>query len=131
MAEDDIMRKIQIALSTVGARVFRNNVALAWAGKVYKPARVETVTVGPNDVVIRNARPIHAGLIEGASDLIGWSHDGRFVACEVKEGQGRTTKAQDNFINAVKAAGGIGMVARSNEEALQKYGEDTNGSKQT
>lgn len=125
--EDDIMRKIQIALSTVGARVFRNNVALAWAGRVYKPSRVEQVTVGPDDVVIRNARPIHAGLIEGASDLIGWSHDGRFLACEVKDLRGRPTKAQDNFINAVKAAGGVAFVARSDDEALKHYRDAKNG----
>lgn len=126
--ESDVMRKIQIALSTVGARVFRNNVGLGWVGKIqrFTQAGRIIIDVQPGDILIRQARPLHAGLIEGASDLIGWSHDGRFLACEVKDLRGRPTKTQENFINAVKASGGIAFVARSNDEALKQYEDAKN-----
>lgn len=117
MPEADIMRKIQIAASTLGARVFRNNVALAWAGKVQRWPTATLVNINPQDVVIRNARPIHAGLVEGASDLIGWNNKGKFLAIEVKDEDGRLTTEQNNFIEAVKWSGGIAFVARSPEEA--------------
>jgi len=120
--ESELGRRIQVALSSVGARMFRNNVALAWVGlKLSKPLR-------DGSIVIRNPRPLHAGLCDGSSDYIGWksveiTQDmvGRkaaiFCAVEVKTSTGKTTEAQNNFIEAVNEAGGIAFVARSEEEA--------------
>lgn len=56
----------------------------------------------------------------GGSDLIGWTPRGGlavFTAIEVKTTTGRTTPAQQNFIDVVRAAGGIAGVARSAAEA--------------
>lgn len=125
--EDDIMRKIQIGLSTVGARVFRNNVGLGWIGKPIRFTKTEYIEVHAGDVLLRNARPLHAGLIEGSSDLIGWSANGRFLACEVKTANGKPTEKQVDFINAVKAAGGVAFIARSNEDAIKQYEDANNG----
>lgn len=127
--EADLMRKIQIAISTLGARVFRNNVALAWAGKVQRFTERTNVIVNPGDVVVRNARPIHAGLIDGASDLIGWSSTGKFMACEVKTESGKLSDEQINFLMAVHSAGGIAIIARSPEEALDKIQKGTGDGK--
>lgn len=48
----------------------------------------------------------------GGSDLIGWAPGGRFLAVEVKAGRTRTTEAQENFIRAVNANGGIAEIIR-------------------
>lgn len=118
--ESDLMRKIQIKLSTVGARVFRNNVAEGWVGKfVLRAKGGENITLQPGDVVIRNARVLHAGLIVGSSDLIGFNKSGRFLAVEVKELMGKPTPEQQSFINVVNASGGIAFIARSVDEAVQ------------
>lgn len=126
--ETDLMRRIQIVLSGMGARVFRNNTGLGWIGRVQRFTTRTTVIVNPEDVVIRGARPLHAGLIEGSSDLIGWTDTGKFLAVEVKTETGRATGEQMNFINAVAAAGGVAFVARSTEDVIKQY-EDANGTK--
>jgi len=116
------MRLIQVDLTAAGARVFRNNTAVAWAGKVVKVFSPTKLILMPGDVVIRQAYPIHAGLCEGSSDLIGISPpSGRFVAVEAKFGSGRLTKPQSNFINFILESGGIAFKATSSEEAVREY----------
>jgi hypothetical protein len=66
------MRQIQVALCGIGLRLFRNNTGMGWVGKLFRPTRVMTIAVGPGDVLLREAFPLHAGLCEGSSDLIGW-----------------------------------------------------------
>ena len=51
----------------------------------------------------------------GISDLIGLYH-GQFFALEVKTGNNQLTKKQDIFLSKVRAAGGVGQVARSIED---------------
>jgi hypothetical protein len=109
MSEQELGRKIQVALVSHGARLFRNNCALAYAGN--------NVTWIGRDVLIKNARPIHCGLCEGSSDFIGWYQE-RFLAVEIKTSTGRDTPAQINFINAVNSSGGIAFIARSEQEAV-------------
>lgn len=75
--------------------------------------------MNPGDVLIRKARPIHAGLCVGSSDLIGWGKTGLFTAIEVKTERGRVTPEQQNFIDAVKRAGGIGAIVRNLEETRE------------
>ncbi len=81
------------------------------------------------DVVIRNARPFHAG-DTGMSHLGGWvpvivtaDMVGKTVAlyaqAEIKTDIGRATKEQIAWIDAVNAAGGRAGIAR-NETDLQK-----------
>lgn len=126
--ESELGRRIQVALSTIGARMFRNNVALGWVGNAVQH-------LGNGDVLIRNARPLHAGLCEGSSDYIGFNsititqemvgaRVAVFVACEVKTTTGRVSEAQRNFIAAVKQAGGVAFVARSPEEAINNMKGD-------
>jgi len=118
--ESDIMRRIQVKLSSVGARLFRNNTGLAWQGKVQRFPETRYIEVHPTDIVIRNARPVHFGLCDGSSDLVGWTKDGRFCAVESKNTT-KPTQEQVNFIGAVNWSGGVGFIAHSPEEALQKY----------
>jgi hypothetical protein len=132
MSEKNILAEVQIAFSRLGARLFRNNTGLGWVGKVSRPHKNMLVQISPGDVVIRGARPLHAGLCEGSSDLIGWtpmiiteSDVGKrvaiFTAIEVKYGSTRTTAQQLAFHKAVVESGGLSKIARSASEALEVF----------
>lgn len=90
----------------------------------------QTVNVGPGDVVIRNARPFHAGLAIGSSDLIGFrattiteehlgQRFGRFVSIEVKTPKGRPTTEQRAFLGTVSRFGGLAGIVRSVDDAAR------------
>lgn len=123
MAEADIMRRLQKAASSLGARLFRQNTGMAWVGRVEK--RTGMVRLNPGDVVIRNARPFHAG-VPGMSDLGGWlpvpvtadmvgSTVAVYTQVEVKDG-GQATQEQSDWIAAVLAAGGRAGIARNDAD---------------
>lgn len=116
VSEKELQSLLMIEASRLGSRVFRNNTGQAWVGKV--------VARHDKDIVLRNARPFHAGLCKGSSDLIGWTslniHQGLvgkrlalFTAIEVKSARGRLSKEQDNFLSVVETSGGLAIVARS------------------
>lgn len=121
------MRLLQRTATRIGARLFRQNTGMAWVGKVEKGYPGKRVVLAAGDVVIRNARPFHAGVV-GMSDLGGWMPQevtgdmvGSTVAVysqvEVKDG-GRPTTEQIAWIDAVKAAGGRAGVARNDEDLI-------------
>lgn len=123
MTETDIMRRLQRLASSLGARLFRQNVGVAWVGKVQRGPG--TVRLGPGDVVIRNARPFHAGHT-GMSDLGGWvpveitpdmvgATIAQYAQVEVKD-RGRATAEQLAWIGAVVKAGGRAGVARDDDD---------------
>jgi hypothetical protein len=100
MTEINIMRGIQMAMTNLGHRVFRNNVGML-----------------PD----KNGQMVKFGLCNpGGSDLIGISKDGRFLAIEVKIQGKSPTKEQSNFIIMVQKLGGIAFVAHSVEEAVKE-----------
>lgn len=124
MAEVDLMRRLQIAASSLGARLFRQNTGMAWVGKVTR-GPFGPVYLGKGDILIKNARPFHAG-IEGMADLGGWvpveitpEMVGLTIAVysqvEVKE-NARPTKEQLAWIAAVNKAGGRAGIARSEKD---------------
>lgn len=110
MTEHDLLNAIRLAASRHGARLFRNNVAKGWVGRL--------VSHRGGTVVLADARPLHAGLCTGSSDLIGWDAVGRFLAVEGKMGRTRTTDDQAAFLAAVEAAGGVAVLARSVEDVV-------------
>lgn len=101
--ERTLMHDIMYWLSQIpGVRVFRNNVGQA---------------------IQEDGRRIRYGLHRGSSDLIGWTsvtitpemvgHKvAVFTAVEVKTATGQPTQEQTNFIEQVRAAGGIAGIAR-------------------
>lgn len=128
MSDHAFLSRILLACSRGSCRLFRNNVGVGWIGRVEKPSRPVQVMIYPGDVVIRKARPLHAGLAEGSGDLCGWvsreikpEHVGQtwavFASLEGKEGTGRLSPAQRGWMNAVQAAGGIAAEVRSVEDA--------------
>lgn len=114
MKETDIQKLVQLQATRLGAVTFRNNVGMGWVGKAIRKGKL---------TIIENARPLHAGLTEGSSDLIGWTSIkvtpamvgeklAVFTAIETKTKRGTPSKEQKNFITNVKNAGGFAGVAR-------------------
>ena len=106
--EAGIMHRIWHALVEFGARVFRNQVG---------------------HYELKDGRRISSGLIKGSSDLIGWYSIiitkemlGRklavFTAVECKTDKGKLTASQEKFLEVVRAAGGIGVVASDPIQAV-------------
>ena len=124
MTEHVIQQRILLACGSGDARLWRNNVGTGWAGQATKvtAGNLQALARGlrPGDVVIRNGRPLHAGLCVGSSDLIGYRRvDGvaQFVALEVKSATGRPTDQQTQFLNHITSAGGCAAVVRSVDDA--------------
>lgn len=109
LGETNIGKRIQKKLSALGSRLFRNNRGLF--------------------LTLDGTRKVRAGIeMDGSSDLIGYTKVeitpemvGKKIAvitvCEVKSLKGRVQDNQQLFINAIRAAGGFGFVARSEDEA--------------
>lgn len=123
MKESDIQNLRRIELSKQGIINFRNNTGMGWAGKATKIKKSCSVRVERGDVVVRKARPLHSGLCEGSSDIIGIQSVvitadmigqtvGVFLAEEIKTKIGRVSYKQKTFIDNVNEAGGIARVVR-------------------
>jgi hypothetical protein len=106
-SEQRIQQEIRLAVSKGHTRVFRNN----------------TGTLRD-----ANGRPVTFGLCKGSADLIGWrtvtitpemvgQQVAVFTSIEVKTATGRLRPEQQQWLDAVQAAGGIAGVARSVEDA--------------
>jgi ribosomal protein L27 len=124
MSEHLTQQQILLAHGSGTTRLWRNNVGTGWAGQATKvtPGNLRSIAAGirPGDIIIRQGRPLHAGLCVGSSDLIGYRQvDGvaQFVALEVKSATGRATKEQSQFLEHITAAGGCAGVVRSVEDA--------------
>ncbi len=107
MTEQQIQQEIRIACSNGDTRLFRNNTG------TLKDA---------------NGRPVQFGLCKGSADLIGWkrvtitpemvgTQVALFLSIEVKTATGRLRTEQQQWLDAVQAAGGIAGVARSVSDA--------------
>jgi len=107
-SEQTIQQHIRLACSIGTCRLFRNN----------------TGTL--RDI---NGRPVSFGLCKGSADLIGWTSRtitpemvgqqiAVFTSIEVKSSSGRVKPEQQQWLNAVQAAGGIAGVARNVGEAM-------------
>ena len=108
-SEQRIQQEIRLAISKGDCRVFRNN----------------TGTLRD-----QHGRPVSFGLAKGSSDLIGWTtrtitadmvgqQVAVFTSIEVKSATGRLRPEQQQWLDAVQAAGGIAGVARSVDDALR------------
>lgn len=110
--ETKIQRLIMLALSENGCIVWRNETGSFWAGSVIHKTQ--------DQVTLANARMVPCGLCVGSADIVGiYRKTGQFLAIEVKTSKGRPTKEQINFIEQVRAAGGISGIARSPSDALE------------
>ena len=108
-SEQRIQQEIRLAVSKGDTRVFRNN----------------TGTLRD-----QHGRPVSFGLAKGSADLIGWrtititpemvgQQVAVFTSIEVKSATGRLRPEQQQWLDAVQAAGGIAGVARCVDDALR------------
>lgn len=118
-SESSIQVAVRLAASERGYTLWRNNVGLGWTGDWRRQP--------DGSILIRNPRPLHAGLCEGSSDLVGFlpvvitpEKVGRtvavFTAIEVKSARGRPSVPQRNFLDVVSTNGGVATVAHSVED---------------
>jgi hypothetical protein len=107
VTEQQIQQHIRLTCSTGDTRLFRNN----------------TGTLRD-----QHGRPVTFGLCKGSADLIGWrtvtvtpemvgQQVAVFLSIEVKTATGRLRPEQQQWLDAVQAAGGIAGVARSVSDA--------------
>lgn len=134
MLEQTIQNRARLALSQEQLGVYwRANVGQAWASnEVYKisgPAHAQSFTLFTGDMVLRGARPFDTGLPKGFSDLFGITPVtitpemvgkslGVFTGLEAKGPNGRLSKHQEFFLEAVQRNGGIAGLFRSPEQAV-------------
>jgi hypothetical protein len=132
MQESNVQRAAWLAVGAIGSRfksavrtvLFRVNTGKGWIGKA------ERRTDG--SVIIHGGRPVALGFglangdpVVGAADLNGWTsivvtpemvgtRAAIFTSIECKRTTGgRTSKDQENWIETVRAAGGIAGVANT------------------
>jgi len=116
--ETDFMRRCMKRATTLGARLFRMNVGLAWIG--------DAIRNKDGSITIRHPRPFRAG-VPGMSDLVGWvpvtitpdmvgTTVAVFASVETKAARGRATDEQKNYLAAVSAAGGRAGIARKDDD---------------
>lgn len=121
-SEADIQTAIMLAAgSRPDVRLFRNNTGTAWQGKDVTPPDMRG-----RCIILEAPRPVSFGLFTGSPDLVGWqtiTHGNRtlavFLGIEVKTPRGVVSDDQRRFLDAMRARGGIGGVARSPEDALK------------
>lgn len=95
--EKDIQNTIIAYLELAGHFVYRNNSGLFKHNYTTKSGYNKTSM-------------IRASVI-GASDIIGCSKDGRYIAIEVKKPGKKPTVQQEQFLDEVRRRGGIARVA--------------------
>jgi len=103
-------------------RLFNNPVGEGWVGRL--------VSHSPQATTLTGAQRVKYGLVDGASDLVGWrtivitpemvgQKIAQFVGMEIKTDSGRLRKEQARFIVVLNEAGGHAVVVRSVEEAVR------------
>lgn len=95
---------------------FRNNTGMAWQGREVDVRIGSKVTVESGMKILREARPVHFGLL-GSGDILG-AVMRRPVALEIKDEFGQQTADQKTFQRLWEKAGGIYILARSRDDAL-------------
>lgn len=134
MNESDLQKEILLKLGRPPVILYRNNVGIGWVGKSSGPISREcSVILHPGDVVVRNARPLHAGMGAGSADLVGYvsriitedmlgQRIAQFLAIEVKNptpGKASVKNAdiQNKWLSSVVKAGGKAGIAKSLDDA--------------
>ena len=135
MAESLLLRNVRLAacrITEASVRLFRNNVGQGWVGRTLRLRPGQTVrtkdghayTTNGGEVLIIDPRPLHAGLVKGSGDAVGWTSliitpdmVGRriavFTSIETKvPDTGRLSPEQRNWHTQVQAAGGYSIIAR-------------------
>lgn len=127
-AETSVLRRLQIQVSPLGWRLFRNLVGGAWMGRVTEERTLDNHGKPLHMVELINAVRVTCGLGTGSSDAVGWrpvvitqkmvgQTMAQFVAAELKTlGYKKVTDEQRNFLQQVADAGGLAMIVKERED---------------
>lgn len=128
MSESAIFRRVMLAACQIrdnSVRIFRNAVGQGWVGRARRLRPGEVYRAQGGEVIITDPRPLHAGLIKGSGDAIGWTtivvtadmvgqRLAVFTSVETKVPvTGRMSTEQRTWHGQVTAAGGYSIIARS------------------
>lgn len=117
-SEKNILNSTLVAVSSLpDTLIWRNNTGQAWQGGRVQARVGGTITVEPGMVILKNARPVSFGLV-GSADIIG-AIQGRPTAIETKAQRGGQSTEQLAFERQWTRAGGLYVLARSEDEALE------------
>lgn len=132
MKETNIYKLMILAVHKItGVRLFRNNVGTGWVGnKTFTLKSGQTYRAAGGERVIMNPRPLRAGLQAGSGDAIGWrtivitpdmvgQKIAQFTSVETKTAKGPTREAQEKWEKAVNNHGGLAVIVRSPEDAVE------------
>lgn len=118
-SERRVLAESLIGLSAIDdSLVWRNNTGQAWQGRRVEGKPGSMVRVEAGMVILREARPVKFGL-EGSGDIIG-TIQRRAIAVETKTATGAQRKSQEVFERQWVKAGGIYVLARTADEAVEK-----------
>jgi len=118
-SEKRVLAESLVGLSALpDSLIWRNNTGQAWQGRRVEGRPGTAVRIEHGMVILREARPVKFGL-EGSADIIGAAQR-RAVAVETKTAIGQQRKAQIIFERAWVKAGGIYVLARTADEAVDK-----------
>lgn len=118
-------KEFMILASQLGARLFRQNVGLAWIGKARRISANGTARVRAGDVIVSGARPFRSGHA-GMSDLGGWTPVtitsdmvgetlAVYTQAEIKTTD-RPSEDQLRWIANVQRFGGIAGIVRTDDD---------------
>lgn len=119
--ERSVQQSVLLALGgRPDVRLFRNNQGTGWTGDVQRRP--------DGSILIRNPRPLHAGLHVGSGDLIGFQRIritpemvgqeiGAFVSLEVKGPSGRARPEQVTWAEVCRKFGARAGIVRSVADA--------------
>jgi hypothetical protein len=97
--------------------LYRQNTGTAWQGSPVDTSPGEYIRVEPGMKILRQARPISFGL-PGAGDIVG-QRRGKPVQIEMKTLTGAQRKLQINFETQWVKRGGVYILARTADEAVE------------
>jgi hypothetical protein len=111
VSEADILARVRIRLSQLGARIWRNNCGVL-PDRRGIPIRFGVANPGGSDLIGYHTVLVTPGMV-GARVAV-------FVACEAKAPSGVPTREQHHFLETVAADGGIAILAHSDQEAQEQ-----------
>lgn len=130
MKESELYKSCIKAISILSnVRIFRNNVGTGWVGKEIHLKPGQKIVARGGEVLLINARPLHAGLVKGSGDGVGWRtieitpdmvgrKIAQFCSLEAKTKNGRLSQEQKTWLRNVEMAGGLAIVGRDPEEVV-------------
>lgn len=124
MSEKTLFNHFTLLFSKLGSRLFRNNSAVGWQGEITR--------LRDGSMLIKNPRPINAGLAKGSADSIGFYRHkithadlGRtyaiFSSVEYKSKTGRLSDEQQNWHALVTNNGGVSLITNEILSAEQLH----------